>query len=80
MKESTDYYYAHDLAGLPLLNASHKQQNFSKHVHEEYCIGVIDQGALRFFHNGAEHVAPQHELGHLLAPLPTVPLPGRDGG
>jgi AraC-like DNA-binding protein len=62
MKESADYYYAHDLAGLPLLNASHKQQNFSKHVHEEYCIGVIDQGALRFFHNGAEHVAPQHEI------------------
>ena len=62
MKETADYYYAHDLAGLPLLNASYKQQNFSKHVHEEYCIGVIDQGAQRFFHNGAEHVAPQHGI------------------
>ena len=62
MKETADYYYAHDLWGLPLLNANYKQQNFSKHVHEEYCIGVIDQGAQRFFHNGAEHVAPQHGI------------------
>jgi AraC-like DNA-binding protein len=62
LKESADYYYAHDLAGLSLLNASYKQQNFSKHVHEEYCIGVIDQGAQRFFHNGAEHIAPQHGI------------------
>ena len=62
MKETADYYYAHDLGGLPLLNASYEQQNFSKHVHEGYCIGVIDQGAQRFFHNGAEHVAPQHGI------------------
>jgi AraC-like DNA-binding protein len=62
LKETADYYYAHDLGGLPLLNANYKQQNFSKHVHEEYCIGVIDQGAQRFFHNGAEHVAPQHGI------------------
>lgn len=61
-KESTQYYHAPDLHGLSLLNASFKQQQFSRHVHEEYCIGVIEQGAQRFFRSGANHIAAQNGI------------------
>lgn len=58
-QEQANYTYAQDLGGLPLLSASFKHQSFSRHVHEGYCIGVIDQGAQRFFRSGANHIASQ---------------------
>ena len=58
--EQAQYKYAHDLQGLPLLNASFKKQCFSRHVHEGYCIGVIEDGAQRFFRSGANHIASEH--------------------
>lgn len=58
--EVAQYKYAQDLQGLPLLNASFKHQSFSRHVHEGYCIGVIDDGAQRFFRSGANHIASEH--------------------
>ena len=58
--EVAQYKYAQDLYGLPLLNASFKHQCFSRHVHEGYCVGVIDDGAQRFFRSGANHIASEH--------------------
>lgn len=57
--EVARYKYAQDLQGLPLLSASFRHQNFSRHVHEGYCIGVIEDGAQRFFRSGANHIASE---------------------
>ena len=62
MRETAQYTYADDLQGLPLLQARFHQQHFSRHVHEGYCIGVIDQGAQRFFRSGANHIAAQDSI------------------
>lgn len=58
--ERATYTYTPELNNMPLLQASFRQQNFSRHVHEEYCIGVIDDGAQRFFRSGANHIAAQN--------------------
>lgn len=56
-KEQAKYTFTKELGGLPLLNANFKNQNFARHVHEGYCIGVIDKGAQQFFRSGANHIA-----------------------
>ncbi|ARU55703.1 AraC family transcriptional regulator [Oleiphilus messinensis] len=48
-----------ELGGLELLQAKYHRQCFSRHVHEGYCIGLIEQGAQRFWRSGAHHVAPR---------------------
>lgn len=45
-----------------MLEASYQQQQFSRHAHEEFCIGVIERGAQRFYRSGAEHVAPKGDI------------------
>lgn len=35
---------------------------FSKHVHEGYCIGIIEDGAQAFNRNGQTHVAPKGDI------------------
>lgn len=35
---------------------------FSKHVHEGYCIGIIEDGAQAFNRNGKTHVAPKGDI------------------
>lgn len=51
-----------ELGGIDLLTASYKRQNFSRHSHAGYTVGVIDQGAQRFYRTGANHIAPQHSI------------------
>jgi hypothetical protein len=36
---------------------------FSRHVHETFCILLIENGAQRFYRSGGEHCAPQ---GHIV--------------
>jgi len=61
-KEIANYKIAEELGGLEMLKASYEHQNFSKHSHEGYTVGVIENGAQRFLRNGANHVAPQDSI------------------
>lgn len=61
-KEQADYQIADELGGLELLNARFEKQNFSRHSHEGYTIGVIETGAQRFYRTGGHHVAPQDTI------------------
>ncbi|HIO96977.1 MAG TPA: AraC family transcriptional regulator [Leucothrix sp.] len=61
-KNQAVYSRADDLGGLELLQACYKDQTFSRHVHEGYCINLIDSGAQRFYRSGANHLAPQNSI------------------
>ncbi len=61
-QNNAQYTCADDLGGLELLQADYKNQCFSKHVHEGYCINVIDKGAQRFYRSGGSHLAPQDSI------------------
>lgn len=56
------YSYADDLGGLELLDAQFNDHTFSRHVHEGYCINIIESGAQRFYRSGANHVASQNSI------------------
>ncbi len=47
-QEQANYLHVRELGGLELLKAHYHQTQFSKHVHEGYCIGVIEDGAQSF--------------------------------
>lgn len=46
------------LAGVELLQARYIKQRFTPHVHEGFVFTVIEHGAQRFRHRGADHLAP----------------------
>lgn len=46
------------LAGLDLLHAHYVTHAFSRHIHDTFAIGVIQQGAEGFAYRGSTHVAP----------------------
>jgi len=46
------------LAGVELLQARYIKQRFTPHVHEGFVFTVIEGGAQRFRHRGADHLAP----------------------
>ena len=50
--EFVDYWHIQELGGLELLKASSQETEFSKHTHEGYCIGLIDEGAQSFLRTG----------------------------
>ena len=62
MQERTHYFHFNELGGLEMLKAQDLTLEFSRHVHEGFCIGVIDDGAQRFFRSGANHVAPRGDI------------------
>lgn len=61
-RERAHISHAADLGGLELLEACYHQQSFSRHVHEGFCIGVIDAGAQSFYRSGANHIAPRNSI------------------
>lgn len=61
-KESASFQLASELGGLELLDAKYTNQNFSRHSHEGYTIGVIEKGAQRFYRTGGNHIAPQDSI------------------
>lgn len=61
-KESASFHLASELGGLELLDAKYTHQNFSRHSHEGYTIGVIEKGAQRFYRTGGNHIAPQDSI------------------
>ncbi|MFJ2541121.1 AraC family transcriptional regulator [Pseudomonas sp. NPDC087614] len=62
MKEQTSVYHLEAFGGLDLLQARYYKQNFSRHAHETFCIGVIEEGAQRFYRTGGDHVAPKGDI------------------
>ncbi|HCE3203636.1 TPA: AraC family transcriptional regulator [Vibrio parahaemolyticus] len=61
-KEIATFKIAQELGGLELLDAKYEKQNFSRHSHEGYTIGVIEKGAQQFFRTGGNHIAPQDSI------------------
>lgn len=62
MLEQASYIHLKELGGLELLKAQYHQKQFSKHVHEGYCIGVIEEGAQSFYRTGQLHIAPKGDI------------------
>ena len=62
MQEQANFLHVKELGGLELLKARYHQKQFSKHVHEGYCIGVIEEGAQSFFRTGQLHTAPKGDI------------------
>ncbi|SPL71772.1 AraC family transcriptional regulator [Acinetobacter stercoris] len=60
--EHVDFLHLQELGGLELLKAHYHQKQFSKHVHEGYCIGVIEDGAQSFYRTGSLHIAPKGDI------------------
>lgn len=61
-KESAVFNTAAELGGVELLNARYKKQNFSRHSHEGFTLGVIQEGAQCFYRTGGNHIAPQDSI------------------
>ncbi|MGM3159803.1 AraC family transcriptional regulator [Dickeya undicola] len=61
-REEVQFHHLKDLGGLEMLQARYHQQRFSRHSHENFCIGVIEEGAQRFYRTGGEHVAPTGDI------------------
>jgi AraC-like DNA-binding protein len=61
-KEVAVFTLANELGGIELLDASYQKQNFSRHSHEGYTVGIIERGAQQFFRSGANHIAPQNSI------------------
>lgn len=57
IREFVHYHRPAEFAGLELLNAHYYAHEFAPHVHEGYCIALIEAGAERFRYRGAEHCA-----------------------
>ncbi|QTF07713.1 AraC family transcriptional regulator [Brenneria izadpanahii] len=61
-KEQAHFRHFKEFGGLEMLQAHYKQQRFSRHAHENFCIGVIEEGAQRFYRTGGDHVAPKGDI------------------
>lgn len=56
--EQAKLWAADDLGGLELLRATYVTHSFSRHAHEEFAIGVVEDGAQAFRYRGATHTTP----------------------
>ncbi|ASF94179.1 AraC family transcriptional regulator [Vibrio anguillarum] len=61
-RELAKFHIANELGGIELLDAQYETQNFSRHSHEGYTVGVIERGAQRFYRTGGHHIAPQDSI------------------
>ncbi|TXY84589.1 AraC family transcriptional regulator [Vibrio cholerae] len=62
IKEQAKFQIAEEFGGLELLDAQYETQNFSRHSHEGYTVGVIERGAQSFYRTGGTHIAPQDSI------------------
>lgn len=51
-EEKVNFWIMPQLNNLELLHATYVNHSFSKHIHEGFAIGVIEQGALKFSYRG----------------------------
>lgn len=62
VKEFTQFHHLDDLGGLQMLQARYHHQEFSRHIHDTFCIAVIEEGAQKFQRNGREYIAPKGDI------------------
>jgi hypothetical protein len=55
------------LDDVELLHARYQRQNFSKHFHDCFAVGVIQSGALKFDYRGSRLLAAPGEINLCLA-------------
>ena len=60
--EKVHFWQALEYDGLELLRATYRTHTFSRHIHETFAIGVIEQGAERFYYRGANHQASAGQI------------------
>jgi AraC-like DNA-binding protein len=60
--EQSTFYHHQYLGGLEVLQANFTHQNFSRHSHEGYTIGLIECGAQKFYRSGSTHIAPKDSI------------------
>jgi AraC-like DNA-binding protein len=56
--ERAKFWLVEDLGGLELLRATYVAHSFSRHAHEGFAIGVVEDGAQAFRYRGATHTTP----------------------
>lgn len=61
-QEYAQFEHLPTFGGLEMLRARYQHMRFPKHMHETYCIAVIEQGAQRFYRTGRAHVAPKGDI------------------
>mgnify|MGYP001395328439 CR=1 FL=1 len=61
-KESALYRTSKAFEGIEIVTADFKKQSFSRHVHEGYTIGVIEEGVQRFYRSGKNHLAGRNSI------------------
>lgn len=66
-REKVKYWLLPRLGNLELLHATYLNHSFSKHTHDGYAIGVIEEGALKFSYRGKNIIAPE---GHINLVVP----------
>lgn len=61
-KDKVNFTIANAYDGIETVYANYKHQEFSKHVHEGYTIGVIEKGTQRFYRSGEIHIADTNSI------------------
>jgi len=61
-KESVKLWRPPELGGVELLRAHYVTQNFARHTHDGYAVGIIERGAMEFYYRGENVVAPHGQV------------------
>jgi AraC-like DNA-binding protein len=61
-QEKVRFWRVPDLVNLELLQATYITHSFSRHIHETYAIGVIQQGTEAFSYRGEHYNAPANHV------------------
>lgn len=61
-KQSVSYFCLPFLNGLELMRATYTGQYFSRHMHDKFAIGVIEDGVGAFIYRGETHVATRGDI------------------
>jgi AraC-like DNA-binding protein len=62
LNTNTEFSIIDCFSGLETVKAHIVDQHFSKHVHEDYAIGVITGGAQKFYNLGGNHISDKGSL------------------
>ncbi|MGE4292113.1 MAG: AraC family ligand binding domain-containing protein [Desulfovibrio sp.] len=76
-EESARSWLPAELPGVELLRARFVRQNFARHFHRRYAVGVIEQGGMAFRYLGRDLVAP---AGSVNLVVPGEPHDGHAAG
>ncbi|MCI0713109.1 MAG: AraC family transcriptional regulator [Chloroflexi bacterium] len=61
-REFTQFWRNPNIPGLDLMYATYITQNFAPHWHEEYCIGVVEDGVQQYFYRRGTHIGTRNTV------------------